>query len=361
MGSETLCNIARKFAGKNIVGEKSSKGFLDMLQYYPEQNPEAFTGCWCAAFVYHCCRLAGMNLPAGTCKTLGTRHFRWFTGVFAWVGWAQSLGFFHKAEGFTPCSGDIVIYNDIVPEPYKQKDSLWCDHIGIVLSCTENTILAAEGNVDNRNVSGIVTRARDEHIGGYIRIPQKNIYDDWPGEPGAVSFREMQNTPQDTARLLEWLSNPSVTRWAWAEGVPWNMEKIQEDFFSKTSPDEEITPCFIEVDNEAVGYIQFYPVHEDSYPFQPPLSYAQFAGGYGVDLLIGYPGLWNKGVGSRIIRQVSEYLFAHKGAKLICADPRRDNPRSVACWEKAGFEPVGVIPDYDEPDKEDVLMVLRNR
>ncbi len=37
----------------------------------------------------------------------------------------------------------------------------------------------AEGNVGNRNVSGIVERKRDGTIGCYIRIPENYQYDGW--------------------------------------------------------------------------------------------------------------------------------------------------------------------------------------
>ena len=43
------------------------------------------------------------------------------------------------------------------------------DHIGIILEKRGNMILSAEGNVNN--ISGIIERPIDEHIRGYIRIP----------------------------------------------------------------------------------------------------------------------------------------------------------------------------------------------
>ncbi len=46
--------------------------------------------------------------------------------------------------------------------------------MGIVLQNTENTIIAAEGNLNN--VSGIIERPKDEHIRGYIRIPEGYKY-----------------------------------------------------------------------------------------------------------------------------------------------------------------------------------------
>ena len=46
--------------------------------------------------------------------------------------------------------------------------------MGIVLENRGQTILAAEGNVNN--VSGLVERPLDEHIRAYIRIPDGYRY-----------------------------------------------------------------------------------------------------------------------------------------------------------------------------------------
>lgn len=358
MDVNIFAEIAEQLAAKNMIGDLSDPDYMDILQYYPENDPKEFYHCWCAAFVYHCCRLAGMHLPLGTGKTGRKGQFRYFTGCIAWVEWARHLGYLLDVKDGDPRRGDIVIYNQIIPAQRQQKDSLWCDHIGIVLESGPDTITAAEGNVDNRNVSGIVTRPRDATIGCYIRIPEKNPYDDWQGEIGVLSLREMGDTEEDMAQLLEWLSNPSVTDWAWGEHAPWNMKKVKEHFSSKAR-DEAETPCFVEMDGEPIGYLQFYPIREDSYRFRPPIAYERFSGGYGMDIMIGYPGLWNKGVGSKAIRMTAHYLFSKMGAALVCADPEKDNPRSVACWKKAGFTAEGILPGYDNPEKESVFMVLR--
>ena len=62
----------------------------------------------------------------------------------------------------TTSSGDIVLYNRV----FENREH---DHIGVVIETRENTILTAEGNIDNR--SGIIERPIDGHIRAYIRIP----------------------------------------------------------------------------------------------------------------------------------------------------------------------------------------------
>lgn len=187
--NENFANIAKTFAAKHVVGEKANADYMEMLKYYPENDPDEFKNGWCCAFVYHCCREAGINLPLGTHKTARKGHFRWFTSVIAWFEWAQVNNFIHnESPDFTPERGDIVIYNNIVPELYKQKDSLWCDHVGIVLSCDSKYLTVAEGNVGNQNVSGIMKRKRGNTIGCYIRIPEDYVSDEYVSIPENVYF-----------------------------------------------------------------------------------------------------------------------------------------------------------------------------
>ncbi|HHT95548.1 MAG TPA: hypothetical protein GXZ71_06630 [Clostridiaceae bacterium] len=51
---ECLANIAEAFAAKHVVGEKTNADYMEMLKYYPENDPDEFKNGWCCAFVYHC-------------------------------------------------------------------------------------------------------------------------------------------------------------------------------------------------------------------------------------------------------------------------------------------------------------------
>jgi len=171
-----LANIAEELAVKRIAGEETDKNFLEIIKYYPEASAfKELKNGWCAAFVYHCCLKAGIQLPLK--PTPAT--FR-LAGVGAWYEWSKHNNFcFYEQESFVPARGDIVIYNNIIPVENKPKDSPSHDHIGVVLACEGKQISVAEGNIDNNNLSGIVTRKRDITIGCYVRITNDYVYDGW--------------------------------------------------------------------------------------------------------------------------------------------------------------------------------------
>lgn len=176
-----IADIAEVLAKKKVVGITEDSNYQAIIRHYPETSaPEELSHAWCAAFVYHCCIEAGLELPLRLpCHGKEMANCR-FACVIAWFEWATHNELIHKENPyFKPERGDIVIYNQIIPPENKPENSLWCDHMGIVLRATEESLTVAEGNVNNENTSGIVNRKRDHTIGYYIRIPENYEYLDW--------------------------------------------------------------------------------------------------------------------------------------------------------------------------------------
>lgn len=75
----------------------------------------------------------------------------------------------------------------------------------------------------------------------------------------------MQNTENDMNFLLHWLTNPQVVKCAYEEGAPWDMSKIIEEFAEKTEEGGSAIPYIIMYNGKEIGYLQYYPIKEDSY------------------------------------------------------------------------------------------------
>lgn len=172
-----LADFAGKLASKPVRGEDSDEDFMSSTRYFPEKTAfDELKNAWCAVFVFHCAVTAGLKLPIRYAPTANTR----FACVEAWLEWGQNNGFCGwEKDGFIPERGDIVIYNNVIPPESKPENGPWYDHIGIVLDVCKNTLTVAEGNRNNQNVSGIIERARDGHIGCFLRIPEDYVYDGW--------------------------------------------------------------------------------------------------------------------------------------------------------------------------------------
>ena len=146
--------------------EGKASNLEPVIRFFPQWTLREADGLWCAAFVYYCCRVAGFEIPVrpDECKTC---HL---AGCIAWEEFAQGddrIDYRKGNESFVPGAGDIVIYDRV----FENREH---DHIGIVLQNTPNTVICAEGNLNN--TSGIIERPKDGHIRGYIRIPDGYKY-----------------------------------------------------------------------------------------------------------------------------------------------------------------------------------------
>ena len=172
---QRLVKIAETLALKpfhgNVMGLRSN--IKPLTDHFPDGHRKEFEGKWCAAFVYHCCIQAGFKIP----YRYPSKKFGAFAGVRAWLNWAKlrENQFYYSSQNrnFSPQSGDIVIYDNIFdPGPH--------DHIGIILAVDSHNLRVAEGNVNN--FSMVITRKRNSHVRGYIRIP--DAYEHKPPKPG---------------------------------------------------------------------------------------------------------------------------------------------------------------------------------
>ncbi len=171
-----------------------------------------------------------------------------------------------------------------------------------------------------------------------------------------VAIRRLQDNNEDMQALLSWLTDERVLAHVYDEDAPWDPAKIRDCFAENAAPDSDVAGWMILLDGSPVGYMQHYPITEDSYRFTEEMPYSLLDGAYGTDMFIGVPKLWRKGIG----RQAVELLATHLkelGVSRLCADPCTENDHGMAFWPRVGFIPLGAVPEYDHPEKTSVLMV----
>ncbi|MCH5186245.1 MAG: GNAT family N-acetyltransferase [Oscillospiraceae bacterium] len=157
--------------------------------------------------------------------------------------------------------------------------------------------------------------------------------------------------------LADWLSDPGVLEYVYGEGAPWDTEKVKRVFGDKTEDGGGEAGCFIVLDGKEIGYMQYYPIREDSYKFNDRDTYIRLKPGFGIDMFIGKPELWDKGIGSRAVGLITEYLKNTYNIPLLCADPETGNARAVHFFQKVGFERIDIVENYDDRTKQSFLTV----
>jgi RimJ/RimL family protein N-acetyltransferase len=164
----------------------------------------------------------------------------------------------------------------------------------------------------------------------------------------AVTFKAL--AVGDLPMLHAWLSCAHVAEW-W-EPTP-SLEEVREDYLPRLAPDATL-PL------DAPAGVTQYIAYEGDTPFGFCPAYrvmAHQADGWwpdetdpfalGIDQFIGLGDRLNQGLGTRMLKAFTAFLFEDPRVTTIQTDPSPDNARAIACYRKVGFRDVGVVETLD--------------
>jgi len=130
---------------------------------------------------------------------------------------------------------------------------------------------------------------------------------------------------EDEAKLMEIFSDPEVARW-WGDPAKSVRDTME-------IPEGE-SHFLIELDGEAVGYIQSY--EEDD----PMYRHASID----LSLRTDWQG---QGLGPDAIMTLARFLIERHGHHRLTIDPAAHNTRAIKAYERVGFKPVGLMRQYE--------------
>lgn len=177
-----------------------------------------------------------------------------------------------------------------------------------------------------------------------------------------IGIRKMTDTEADYALMAQWLSKPEVLDYYGGRSKPFDLAAIKKKYEPRVRGLGSVKPCMIEYDQEAIGFIQFYPIDPVEYNAVGIISLENDDTPFGLDLFIGQPNLWNKGFGTSAIQLMIDYLFKTGQAKTIYIDPVTSNTRAIRSYEKCGFQAVQILEKRELCEGEymdNLLMVIR--
>ena len=143
----------------------------------------------------------------------------------------------------------------------------------------------------------------------------------------------------DKILLAKWLSNPDVLQYYEGRDNPFDVRKVEQEFYTG---EEGTTRCLIEFEGTSIGYVQFYEIDEEERKLYDYADLKEVI--YGMDQFIGEVSYWNKGIGTKLVSSVVEYLIPERKADRIVMDPRTQNKRAIFCYEKCGFTKLKLLP-----------------
>jgi aminoglycoside 6'-N-acetyltransferase len=170
----------------------------------------------------------------------------------------------------------------------------------------------------------------------------------------------MRDDADDYALMARWLTDARVLEFYEGRDNPFPLERIIDKYSPRVLGADKVTPCFILHHGEPVGYIQYYLHDADD---QREYGLDDGVSNYGMDMFIGEPELWNRGIGSQAVILMRDYLFEKLYASHVTLDPETWNERAIHVYEKCGFHKALLLPAHElhEGQLRDAwLMVAQN-
>ncbi|MYW05857.1 GNAT family N-acetyltransferase [Streptomyces sp. SID3343] len=166
---------------------------------------------------------------------------------------------------------------------------------------------------------------------------------------GRFSLHEI-HPKRDVPLLHAWMNDPSIAHW-------WDLAGDEDVVRRHLATRALRAPggCYLGcVDDEPISYWELYRADLDElarvYPARPH--------DVGIHLLVGPPAWRGRGIGSLLLRAVTELVLrAAPDTARVVAEPDVRNTISIAAFERAGFERVATL---ELPDKAAALM-MRHR
>ena len=125
---------------------------------------------------------------------------------------------------------------------------------------------------------------------------------------------------------------------------PHDLAKVRRKYGPGARGQGKVRPCMRVYRGTSIGYLQYYRVEESE---AGNLGIEPTREVYGIDLFIGLPELWEKGIGTAALSALVGYLFDDMGALEIVIDPRVSNVRAIRSYEKCGFKMTRLLPDRE--------------
>ena len=146
-----------------------------------------------------------------------------------------------------------------------------------------------------------------------------------------MSIRLRPMTENDWDTLHKWNNDPDVLFWSEGDDISgWALD----DMIQMYRTISERAFCFIiEAQDKPIGECWLQQMNLDEISAKHP----------GKDLrrmpiMIGEKDFWDKGVGSAVVRALTEFAFLEEGADMMFACAiKGNNKRSLRAFEKAGY------------------------
>lgn len=147
-----------------------------------------------------------------------------------------------------------------------------------------------------------------------------------------LKLRPLRDMERDYKMLEKWYQEEEI--YFSFEQRKLNYKEIKEKYFPRTLKDATIPVYMIEYNKNPIGIVQYQLINSEN----QKLYNINCSNCYEIDIFIGELNMHNKGIGSKAINLLSNFLFEKHHAELLVMCPLKENTPAIKCYEKCGFK-----------------------
>lgn len=158
-----------------------------------------------------------------------------------------------------------------------------------------------------------------------------------------LSIHSMEDKDENYEYIVKWYSNPNVAEFF--KPIIADVLEAKVKYRPRILGDTSVSPFFIIYDEMPIGYVQYYSIDTEE---SKKLEITEVDNPYGIDIFIGDDDYRNIGIGTAIIRMVSNILFNEFKIVNIILTPESLNERAINCYNKCGAKLLKEIVCYED-------------
>lgn len=143
-------------------------------------------------------------------------------------------------------------------------------------------------------------------------------------------LRNIKDEESDYKNISKWYENPHVYKYFEQRTLAY--KEVVKKYKKRTKINCPIKTKIIVYKDIPIGLIQFYNM---SLKEKAIFDLAKYSKVVGVDIFIGDDNYCNLGIGTTVMKYVSDYLLNY--VNLIAVVPEACNKNAIRCYEKSGF------------------------
>ena len=169
-----------------------------------------------------------------------------------------------------------------------------------------------------------------------------------------IKLIKFTDTDSNYRLMYKWCSQEYI--YTWFEQRILSYKEIVEKYKNKLLSNKQQL-YIIKYQEELIGYVQIYKY--DDIIYEEIENYNNI---YEFDIFIGEIKYLSKGIGSKTINLVNEYIFKNNNGDCILLRPFKSNKKAINCYQNNGFK---IINEYIGKDslgnKEPIITLIKER